>query len=74
MTVTDAMAEQAEYAELLRALLFQLKVRNAEETWAFKDVFNSHRGLLTLNEKLMQQTVDQDKVRWSCSTVAFGCH
>lgn len=50
------------HAELFRGLAAQLRQRNAEQTWAFKDVFTSHEGLLRLNEKLRQQTLDQDKV------------
>lgn len=62
MTKSRAMGGQAEHAELLQSLLGKLRVRNAEQTLAFKDVFKSHQGLLTLNEMLRQQTLDQDKV------------
>lgn len=53
---------QEEHGALLHCLLGKLKVRNAEQTWAFKDVFTSHQVLLTLNEMMRQQTLDQDKV------------
>lgn len=48
--------------ELLRGLKEQLRWRNAAETLPFKDVFESHQSLVTINEKLREQTVDQDKV------------
>lgn len=32
----------------------------------FKDVFTAHQGLLHINEKLRQQTLEQDKVRLLC--------
>lgn len=48
--------------ELLEDLARKLRRRNVEQTWAFKDVFAAHQGLLHLNEKLRQQTLDQDKV------------
>lgn len=47
--------------ELLRGLARKLRRRNVEQTWAFKDVFAANQGLLNLNEKLRQQTLDQDK-------------
>ena len=47
---------------LLRELALKLRRRNAEQTVAFRDVFKAHEGLLQLNAKLTQQTVDQDKV------------
>ncbi|CAM9264942.1 unnamed protein product [Ascophyllum nodosum] len=46
---------------LLRELALKLRRRNAEQTVAFRDVFKAHEGLLQLNAKLRQQTVDQDK-------------
>lgn len=64
-TMSHSMAGKADdtqNVELLEGLLRQLRARNLEQTWPFKDVFNSHQGLLTLNEKLRQQTLDQDKV------------
>lgn len=48
--------------ELLRHLTKKLRRRNAEQTVAFKDVFMAHEGLLQLNAKLKQQTLEQDKV------------
>lgn len=50
------------HAELLRGLASKLRRRNLEQTTAFKDAFIAHQGLLNLNEKLRQQTLDQDKV------------
>lgn len=50
------------HAELLRGLASKLRRRNLEQTAAFKDAFIAHQGLLNLNEKLRQQTLDQDKV------------
>lgn len=48
--------------ELLRELATKLRRRNAEQTVAFRDVFMAHEGLLQLNAKLRQQTLEQDKV------------
>lgn len=49
-------------AKLLRSLSSKLRHRNEEQCSAFKDVFISHQGLLLINEKLRQQTLQQDKV------------
>lgn len=56
------MAVAERHAELLRGLASKLRGRNLEQTAAFKDVFYAHQGLLNLNVKLRQQTLDQDKV------------
>lgn len=48
--------------ELLRELTKKLRRRNVEQTVAFRDVFMAHEGLLQLNAKLRQQTLEQDKV------------
>lgn len=50
------------HSELLLGLASQLRRRNVEQSVAFKDVFNAHQGLLHVNEKLRQQTLEQDKV------------
>ena len=62
------------HAKLLRSLASKLRHRNSEQSSAFKDVFNAHQGLLHLNEKLRQQTLQQDKVLtlW-CFGLGF-CH
>ena len=49
------------HARLLQSLASKLRHRNAEIS-AFKDVFTAHQGLLHINEKLRQQTLQQDKV------------
>lgn len=62
------------HAKLLRSLASKLRHRNSEQSSAFKDVFTAHQGLLHLNEKLRQQTLQQDKVLtlW-CLGLGF-CH
>lgn len=61
------------HMDLLRGLAAQLRHRNAQQSWAFKDVFNAHQGLLGLNEKLRQQTLDQDKVTRQAFYGAVQC-
>lgn len=58
---TASAAER--HANLLRSLASKLRHRNSEQSSAFKDVFTAHQGLLHINEKLRQQTLQQDKVR-----------
>lgn len=50
------------HAKLLRNLAWKLRCRNLQQSSAFKDVFSAHSGLLHINEKLRQQTLQQDKV------------
>ncbi|CAN0227374.1 unnamed protein product [Pylaiella littoralis] len=49
------------HAKLLRSLAWKLRCRNLQQSSAFKDVYSAHGGLLHINEKLRQQTLQQDK-------------
>lgn len=71
MSQSSKAAAAERHAKLLRSLASKLRHRNSEQSSAFKDVFSAHQGLLHLNEKLRQQTLQQDKV---LSIVLRFCH
>lgn len=62
MSHGEGAAAAQRHTRLLQSLVSKLRDRNAE-ILPFKDVFISHQGLLHINEKLRQQTLQQDKVR-----------
>lgn len=61
---SNTMVVSSEHMALLHTLASKLRRRNLSQTVAFKDVYAAHQGVIYLNEKLRQQTLDQDKVRW----------
>eukprot|EP00903_Cladosiphon_okamuranus_P021611 g19872.t1 len=61
MSQSSTASAAERHAKLLRSLASKLRHRNSEQSSAFKDVFTAHQGLLLFNEKLRQQTLQQDK-------------
>lgn len=74
MSQSSKAAAAERHAKLLRSLASKLRHRNSEQSSAFKDVFSAHQGLLHLNEKLRQQTLQQDKVLSTCLGSVMSQH